>query len=82
MAPTYGVAGPSSSSVAPTVAATKVWLNCQVGGACPSRIDSPSKGTAFGKRVMFCKEEREMGDRGWWAEGQRTADGGREEVAG
>lgn len=32
----HGVAGPSSSSVAPIVEATKVWLNCHLGGAWPS----------------------------------------------
>lgn len=51
---THGVAGPSSSSVAPTVDATKVWLNCHLGGASPSWMDRPSKGTALGNSVMFC----------------------------
>lgn len=34
--PTHGVAGPSRSIIAPTVAATKVWLKVHLGGASPS----------------------------------------------
>lgn len=45
-------AGPSRSTVAPTVDATKVWLKFQVGASRPSATAMPVNGTAFGNSVM------------------------------